>query len=381
MITGKKIKLFVDAHCFDGEFQGAQTFVRGLYTALLQQDETDIYFGTANPENLRMAIPGIAPGNILVYKKRRPAILRFIFDIPAILKSNDFDYAHFQYLAPTGVKHCRYIVTMHDVLFNDFRCSFGWRYRLTRDFLFGRSFRNAAIKTTVSAYSRERISRCFRTPFEQIHIVQNGVNSGFSKNLSTGNARGLIREKYGIRNFILYVSRIEPRKNHLLLLNMFLELELYKQGISLVFIGKKSLQVPAFQENITSLTTEQRQFFHWIEQVSQDDLHAFYGACRLFVYPSKAEGFGIPPLEAAVCKVPVLCSNTTAMEAYTFFKPFTFDPAHTDDFRNKLKAMIETEQTSCELEKTAATVLEKYSWENSAAGFYMLLYQNYQQWN
>jgi glycosyltransferase involved in cell wall biosynthesis len=77
---------------------------------------------------------------------------------------------------------------------------------------------------------------------------------------------------------------------------------------------------------VKNLNPEQRKLFYWIEQVEQADLNNFYLASRLFVYPSKAEGFGIPPLEAAGFHCPVLCSNATAMKDFDFFEPHIFNP-------------------------------------------------------
>ncbi len=372
-MKGERIKLFVDAHCFDTEYQGMQTFVCGLYREILHQDTMDIYFGTDNADNILKAFPGLPPARVLMYKKRKPSVLRYLFDIPGILKNNGFHYAHFQYMSPQPVRHCKYIVTMHDVLFNDFRSSFSWQYRISRNLLFNRSMQQAAIKTTVSDYSGKRISRHFNIAEEQLAIIPNGISSMFGAGFSRSDAREIIFKKYGLDNFILFVSRIEPRKNHLLLLEKYLELELYKQNISLVFIGQQSIPVAALQKRISQLTAGQQLFFRWFEQVDQQDLEAFYRSCRLFVYPSKAEGFGIPPLEAAVCKVPVLCSNTTAMQDYGFFKPFTFDPENEVEFGNQLKAILESPVSASRLESIAEEVLEKYSWKNSAAAFCKLL--------
>ena len=68
----KKIKIFVDAHSFDTEFQGTQTFIEGLYTALLQDHpELDIFFGVNAIERIQKAFPFLDPSKILLYKKRR----------------------------------------------------------------------------------------------------------------------------------------------------------------------------------------------------------------------------------------------------------------------------------------------------------------------
>ena len=372
----KKIKIFVDAHSFDTGFQGTQTFIEGLYTALLQgHPELDIYFGAYHTDRIQKAFPFIDPSKILLYKKRRFSLLRYFIDIPAMIKKHSFDFAHFQYITPPLNVYCKYIVTVHDVLFNDFPKEFSWRYRLQRNFLFKRSLKRAVIKTTVSNYSRERIAIHYQIPKEQLYIIPNGVNILLG-NPDTENSRSQIKEKYGMENFILNVSRIEPRKNHLLLLNSFLALKLYKQNIALVFIGKRSLAVKALKKAISSLTVEQKKYFYWIEQIDKNDLQLFYQSCKLFVYPSKAEGFGIPPLEAAISKVPVLCSNTTAMRDFNFLDPNMFDPENAIEFNNKLTRMIDFPEPLADLEKISEEVIKKYSWDKSAAIFFNLIQSN-----
>lgn len=370
-MPAKPIKLFVDAHSFDTEFQGTQTFIREIYTRLLSTyPNVDIYWGAQNTERISELFPSVKPANILQYQKRRAAILRFVFDIPLFIKKHRFDFAHFQYLTPWHQYGCRYIVTTHDLLFNDFVSDFSPSYRLSRNFLFGRSIKNASIKTTVSDYSRERIAHHYNIPSGQIQVIPNGVNK---PSILKEKAVKSIKEKYGLENFILCVSRIEPRKNQALLLEKYIKLELYKKHIPLVLIGKESVRVERLQQLIQKLTPEQNRLFHWYPQVEQQDLEAFYRACRLFVYPSRAEGFGIPPLEAAICGVPVLCSSATAMSNFDFFGPYTFNPDNEADFETSLAAIIEKPPADDFLKRITETVSQKYQWQQSTQLFYNLL--------
>jgi glycosyltransferase involved in cell wall biosynthesis len=369
----RKIRLFVDAHSFDKEYQGVRTFLKEIYSILLGYEDLEIFFGVSNPQAILLDFPGLLPNQMIVYRKFSNSG-RFLFEIPAILKEMKIDIAHFQYLVPFGKKRCVYLVTTHDILFNDFKSEFSFQYRFLRNILFRKGIRDADIKTTVSEYSRKRIEHYYRIPSNKIHVIANGVNKEFGNQfVSNTEALDEIEKKYGLRDYILYVSRIEPRKNHLALVRAYIETGMPNKKISLVFIGKHSLAVKELAEYIDALPANERSMIHKLDQVSQHDLEMFYKGARLFVYPSKAEGFGIPPLEAAISKVPVLCSNKTAMEDFYFFDPFRFDPYDQSQLNEKLAAMINQEPNSAHLDMIANKVLTTYSWNRSAESLYKLI--------
>lgn len=362
----KKLKIFVDAHCFDGPYQGSRTFIKGLYSALSLCSDVSLYFGAYNIENIRKEFPDLPLQQFIRYK-HRSSFMRIAFDLPRILRTHEFDYAHFQYVAPV-VKYCKYIVTMHDVLFEDFREEFSFLYRLSRTAFFRYSFRQADVRTAPSAYSGSRLSFHYKLLPAEIQIVPNGVNDLFFHSLlDKKKSACAIREKYGVENFILYVSRIEPRKNHNRLLQCYLDLELYGQDIPLVFVGEMSLSYPVLMKQMDNLPPAIRKYVRHFRAVPQEDLAHFYRAARLFVYPSKAEGFGIPPLEAAASGTPVLCANTTAMADYTFFSENLFDPFDENELREKLAYAISRDVDEQMLQSISGVIRENYSWQKSAA--------------
>lgn len=370
----ERIKIFVDGYSFDKEFQGVQVFISGLYQALSESfPAIEVYVGTVNKESVQKRMPFIPEQNILLYRRRKTGLQRYISDIPALLKEHRFDFAHFQYISPLPSGNCRYIVTLHDVLFNDFRSDFPLLYRYLRNLLFRKSIRNAWLKTTVSSYSRSRIAFHYGIPASSIHVLPNAAADRCGSRYTYSGAKAHIWGKYGIRNFILYVSRIEPRKNQLMLLKQYLEMKLFEQGISLVFIGCNSIPVAGFESLLGSVPAEQARYIHWLPQVEQEDMEAFYSCCRLFVYPSRAEGFGIPPLEAAVCKAPVLCSSSTAMTDYTFFDPHRFDAENEAEMTKKMMLLLDNPPAPELLQNISEKVREQYSWQRTAAAFYDLL--------
>jgi glycosyltransferase involved in cell wall biosynthesis len=334
-----------------------------------------LYLGANDINNLQH-IFGSA-GNIQFIKYRsRSASLRLLFDIPRIIRKYKIDYAHFQYITPL-VKNSRFIVTTHDLVFNEFPKEFPLWYRLVKNMLFKTSAKKADILTTVSAYSKRSIEKYFTIAGSSIHIIPNGVSNLFFASYDKENAKQFIKNKFGVEKIILLVSRLEPRKNHLLLLQAFIELELYKQGYYLVLLGwHENISNPGFNSMMSKLPENSKPYIFMHQHADDTDLLQFYRAATVFVYPSKAEGFGIPPLEAAAAKIPVLCSNSSAMSDFTFFGHHHFDPENYSLFKNKLAAIINANTSNTELEQIAAIVQQRYNWNESAAALYQLIQTN-----
>ena len=371
MKTTGTIKLFADAHVFDGSFQGSRTFIKEIYTFLAEKEDVHLYLGAYDIENLKQYFPD--KNNIFFVKYRSPsAFIRLGYNIPAIIKKYKIQYAHFQYIVPL-IKNCRFIVTTHDVIFNEYPHEFSLSYRLVKRSLYKRAAKKADILTTVSEYSKRSIQKYLGTITKPIHVIPNGVSNLFFAEYDKERARKYIKTKFGVERIILFVSRLEPRKNHLLLLQAFLDLKLYEQGFYLVLIGHESIKTPAFDVLMNALPSASKSFVFTACNIDDADLLEFYRAATLFVYPSKAEGFGIPPLEAAAVRIPVLCSNTSAMSDFSFFGENHFDPNDNVLFKNKLAAMVNALPDERCLEDLAATIQAQYNWERSAEILYQLI--------
>jgi glycosyltransferase involved in cell wall biosynthesis len=129
------------------------------------------------------------------------------------------------------------------------------------------------------------------------------------------------------RPYFVYISTIEPRKNHLLLLNIWRRLveEHGDAAPQLVLIGRRGWE----NENVIDMLERAEALRgHVIEagEVSDDRMHALVAHARAMLMPSFAEGFGMPVVEALSAGVPVICSDIGAHREVGGDAPDYIDP-------------------------------------------------------
>ncbi len=127
--------------------------------------------------------------------------------------------------------------------------------------------------------------------------------------------------------YFVMVGTIEPRKNHLLILNIWRELRAKRRDAAprLVIIGARGWE----NENVVDMlerTPALRSFVHEFNRVSDADMARLLAGARALLMPSFAEGFGLPLAEALALKVPVLCSDIAVFREVGVEVPEFIDP-------------------------------------------------------
>ncbi len=363
----KSLKILVDGYLLNKEPQGTQTHIREIYKEVAKANKQHQFYIAIFDDT--QIIEDFSEYNNIKFLslKNKSRLLRMVYEIPALIRSNNIDFAHFQYVIPLfRSKNCKYIVTIHDILFNEFPDYFSKSYCFKRNFLFKTSAKKSDFLLTVSEYSKQSILSQYDLKNKKIYITPNGVNPEYFTKYNKKEAQQYIVNKYKISKYILYVSRVEPRKNQELLLNSFLNLKLIDKGFQLLFIGKTSIPNRKFEQLLQQLNLAEKENIHYFQEIDQNDLLSFYKASHCFVFPSKAEGFGIPPIEAGALKIPVLCSNTTAMSDFDFFEPFFVNTNDVKSFEVELEKLVNS-NNSTQLELIKSTIKQRYSWEKSAS--------------
>lgn len=254
------------------------------------------------------------------------------------VRNIDFDVIYLPH--PFPPYHCIYhkgriVTTILDI--EGLRAYHGVKLQVFRNvypFVIRRSDR----LTTISAFVKEDVLGEY--PFaekEKIHPVHCSVVVG------TPQENAQLTEKY-----LLYVSSFLKHKNIITLVKAF---NLVKDIIphQLVIIGRIN---DYWKENVVPFIEEyhlESRIVHIANGVTDDELATWYKHADLFVHPSYMEGFGYPPIEAAILGTPVLTTKETSipevtMDLLNYYEPATDERALANQILNVLSQRPSTEK-------------------------------------
>lgn len=212
-----------------------------------------------------------------------------------------------------GGKGCKYIVTIHDLIFIHTPQYYHWIDRQIYNFKFRRACRCADRVIAVSEYTKQEIMHYYHTPESKIDVVYQGCDPVFSQEIEEGKLQE-VKARYQLPDkFVLYVGSIEERKNLMLVAKAMAELN-RRAAIHVVAVGRRTAYVDQIQDFLKAQGID--YLFHFYHQVPYADLPSFYKWASTFAYPSRIEGFGIPLLEAISSGVPAIgCTGSCLEEA------------------------------------------------------------------
>ena len=252
----------------------------------------------------------------------------------------------------------RVIGTVHDLTF--YHLPDGWSQSLSRskDYrLQVRALRKAKKIITDSNYVKKDLEATLKLPSEKVTAIYLGWASHVFKPLENINAYGLqIRKKYGItKKFILGVGDENDYKKNIptlfAVISSFPEFQLVVVGNS-----KQSNKQTIKQSNIV-----------FTGKVSENELCALYNLAEVLVFPSFAEGFGLPPLEAMACGCPVIASNRWSLPEVVGDGGILVEPCDVKGIVVAVKKLLEDSSFKKELVNKGFKQTERFSWRKCAS--------------
>jgi glycosyltransferase involved in cell wall biosynthesis len=227
-----------------------------------------------------------------------------------------------------------------------------------------RMIRTATMIVTPTESVRQEVREYFQIPLARIVAVPEAARDCFrplpkSATLET-------RKRFGIgEDFLLFVGTLEPRKNLAILLAAFEEfLRAHPRPIQLVLAGRKGWLVEdLFASLKRSAAAEKIVLTGYLSDV---ELCALYSSCTAFIYPSRYEGFGLPPLEAMACGAPVISTNIPSIHEVVGSAARLFAPGSLTELTAAISEVLSSEELRQTLGTAGAQRAAAFSWFRTA---------------
>jgi len=284
--------------------------------------------------------------------------------LPRLAQIQHADLIHASaYLGPLHPP-CPLIVNVLDTTFLEFPADFDWKWRMYARFLIPPTIRRAAALITLSEYSRRAIARAYSISSQRIRVVYPGISSEFHPTTDADTILE-VRERYQLpTDYILFVGAQEPRKNIPAVIAALAQCRAVFPTLALVLVGPRSSDSAAIQRTVSEFGLNHA--VHDLGFVPQNDLPAIYSAARALVYASRLEGFGMPPLEAMACGVPVIAVPNPPLPEVLDDAALWTDNDNPNALAAAVVRVLSDAKLSEKLRQRGMNHARKFSWERAA---------------
>jgi len=329
-------RIGLDVHVVEGLHEGSRTHCIELFSRVIQRAPEMEFFLFADVVHCdRQAVERFnAPNARFVQMPHTNPFQRLGYQLRNLAKKYELNLLHTQYISPLSLP-CMSAVTIHDVLFEDNPEFFTRFFRFRSRLLVKRSATRADLIVTVSEFTKRDLIDRYKINPGRIRVVYNAVDhSRFTPDRDDVAMVKSLGLEPG--NYFLTVGRLEPRKNHARLIEAYQKT--LKPRPNLVIVGQPDFGFEGLQSQVKMYGLEQQVRF--LQEIKDEALPALYRYASCLVYPSLAEGFGMPLLEAMASGVPVISSNTSAMPEVAEGAALLVDPYDVNAIADAMRTIL-----------------------------------------
>lgn len=280
------------------------------------------------------------------------------------------DITHFfNYIAPPKV-HGRTVITVHDMVYKAFPETVRGRTKIMLNTGLKQSMKRADIIVTDSEFSKTEIIKYFPQHENKIRVVPCGVDLQKFRPCENPERIPEVKKSLEIEgDYFLYLGTIEPRKNLKRLINAY---HIFSQNIKsppkLVLAGGKGWLYDSIFQRVTDLKLTEQVIF--TKYVPSEDMNPLMCGALAFVFPSIYEGFGMPPLEAMACGVPVLSSDSASLPEVTGDCAVICNAYSEESIAEGLHRLYSNENLREDLSQRGLNRAKNFTWDKSAEMLY-----------
>ncbi|MCG6553332.1 MAG: glycosyltransferase family 4 protein [Candidatus Magnetominusculus sp. LBB02] len=314
-------------------------------------------------------MPQPVPADYPVRTSLRHRVLFWnILDLPKMIRKEKIDLFHAPYNFGGPLrKMCPLVISVHDLIPVLFPSHCSRKFRTIAALSYRISIPQADIIIASSEATKRDIVRLYGYE-NKIRVIPLGVSAHFRVIKDTGLIEQSLKRLHLPCEYILYVGKLEVRKNVTTTLAAYAALmrQAKRPGDipPLVLIGKPGVGFDQIQRQIAA--EKLGSFVHHLNYVAEDDLPLVFNGARLFVFPSFYEGFGLPPLEAMACGVPVICSNTSSLPEVVGDSGVLTRPDDVQSLKNAMQDVLFNHDYASHLSEKGIARAALFSWRHTA---------------
>lgn len=259
------------------------------------------------------------------------------------------------YTLPAGVG-CPSVVTFHDPTFFTMpdvheRSKVQYFTRAART-----GIRRAARVVAVSEYARRGAIDHAGAKGDRVDVVHSGIDPDRYHPADV--------VPFEFEPYVLFVGALEPRKNVPALVGAFDTLAAEGLARHLVIVGPRAWGAEAVDAAVARVVNGN---VHQLSFVDEDRKIDLYRRASLFVYPSLAEGFGLPVLEAMACGTPVVTTTGSAPEEIAGDAALCVAPGDRDELHAAMRRVLSDAGFAADLRRRGLERASRFTWARTAA--------------
>lgn len=256
------------------------------------------------------------------------------------------------------------VVTVHDLSFERLPETLPAMQRRYLSIATRLSVRRAAALIAVSDFTRRELIELLGAEPARVHVVHNGIEPQFRPAPQSEQEES--RGRYGLpEEFILTLGTLQPRKNLGLLLRAYAELRGRKPDTPpLAVVGGHGWGNEDPERIAAQLGIGEQVLL--LGYVPDDDLPALYSACRLFAYPSRYEGFGLPVVEAMACGAPAVVADAASLPEIGGEAVLAIGPDDAAGWAAAMGSLLDDESRRESMRRSGLSRAKRFSWSRAA---------------
>ncbi|WP_286917056.1 MULTISPECIES: glycosyltransferase family 4 protein [Pseudomonas] len=228
------------------------------------------------------------------------------------------------------------------------------------------AFKQYDLLLSISEFARDEALSLLPLNESDIVNVSTAADDVFRPISLSLDERAAVVKKFALNDkFVLYSGGADDRKNLPQLIKAFANIKAELGDIQLVFAGK----MPEYHINSYKTLARAQGLGNsdliFTGYITDEELVALYSMCRLYVFPSWHEGFGLPPLEAMKCGAPVIGANTSSVPEVIGWKEAMFDPFEISAIARKLRQALVDDEFRAALAAHGLERSQAFSWDRS----------------